>query len=188
MYKRQEVWDVLPEKVQRAIIDKKLKVHVIDARRVAGDLGLRGRINTVMQPCFFALSGILPQEEALDAVRRAVEKTYGRRGPKVVERNLAAVDASLAELHELRVPATVTSTTPLRDVIPTAAPDFVTRVTARILAGEGDLLPVSAMPVDGTFPTGTTRYEKRALAQEIPIWDPDICIDCGKCALSLIHI
>jgi pyruvate-ferredoxin/flavodoxin oxidoreductase len=186
-YPPEEVWDVLPEKVQRAIIDKKLRVHVIDARRVAGDLGLRGRINTVMQPCFFALSGILPQEEALDAVRRAVEKTYGRRGPKVVERNLAAVDASLAELHELRVPATVTSTTPLRDVIPTAAPDFVTRVTARILAGEGDLLPVSALPVDGTFPTGTTRYEKRALAQEIPIWDPDICIDCGKCAIVCPH-
>src|SRR5664279_5456199 len=171
-YPPEEVWDVLPEKVQRAIIDKKLKVHVIDARRVAGDLGLGGRINTVMQPCFFALSGILPQEEALDAVRRAVEKTYGRRGPKVVERNLAAVDASLAELHELRVPATVTSTTPLRDVIPTAAPDFVTRVTARILAGQGDLLPVSALPEDGTFPTDTTRYEKRALAQEIPIWAP----------------
>jgi len=186
-YPPEEVWDVLPEKVQRAIIDKKLKVHVIDARRVAGDLGLRGRINTVMQPCFFALSGILPQEEALDAVRRAVEKTYGRRGPKVVERNLAAVDASLAELHELTVPATVTSTTPLRDAIPTAAPDFVTRVTARILAGEGDLLPVSALPVDGTFPTGTTRYEKRALAQEIPIWDPDICIDCGKCAIVCPH-
>ncbi|NMM35110.1 MAG: pyruvate:ferredoxin (flavodoxin) oxidoreductase [Phycicoccus sp.] len=186
-YPPEEVWDVLPEKVQRAIIDKKLKVHVIDARRVAGDLGLRGRINTVMQPCFFALSGILPQEEALDAVRHAVEKTYGRRGPKVVERNLAAVDASLAELHELTVPETVTSTTPLRDAIPTAAPDFVTRVTARILAGEGDLLPVSAMPVDGTFPTGTTRYEKRALAQEIPIWDPDICIDCGKCAIVCPH-
>ncbi len=186
-YPPEEVWDVLPEKVQRAIIDKKLKVHVIDARRVAGDLGLRGRINTVMQPCFFALSGILPQEEALDAVRRAVEKTYGRRGPKVVERNLAAVDASLAELHELTVPETVTSTTPLREVIPEGAPDFVTRVTARILAGEGDLLPVSALPVDGTFPTGTTRYEKRALAREIPIWDADICIDCGKCAIVCPH-
>jgi len=186
-YPPEEVWDVLPEKVQRAIIDKKLKVHVIDARRVAGDLGLRGRINTVMQPCFFALAGILPQEEAMGAIRHAVEKTYGRRGPKVVERNLAAVDASLAELHELTVPETVTSTTPLREVIPEGAPDFVTRVTARILAGEGDLLPVSALPVDGTFPTGTTRYEKRALAQEIPIWDPDICIDCGKCAIVCPH-
>jgi len=186
-YPSGEVWDVLPEKVQRAIIDKKLKVHVIDAHKVAGELGLRGRINTVMQPCFFALSGILPQEQALAAVRQAVQKTYGRRGQKVVERNLAAVDQSLAQLHELTVPQTVTSTTPLRELIPAGAPDFVTRVTARILAGEGDLLPVSAMPVDGTFPTGTTRYEKRALAKEIPIWDADICIDCGKCAIVCPH-
>ena len=186
-YPTDEVWDVLPEKVQRAIIDKKLKVHVIDAHRVAGELGLRGRINTVMQPCFFALSGILPQEQALEAVRHAVEKSYGRRGAKVVERNLAAVDQSLAQMHVLTVPQSVTSTTPLRELIPAGAPDFVTRVTARILAGEGDLLPVSAMPVDGTFPTGTTRYEKRALAKEIPIWDADICIDCGKCAIVCPH-
>ncbi len=182
-----EVWDALPEVVQRAIIEKNLKVHVIDAHRVARDLGLRGRINTVMQPCFFALSGILPQAEAMDAVRRSVEKSYGRRGRQIVERNLAAVDASLAEMHELTVPARVTSTTSLREVVPSNAPDFVTRVTARILAGEGHLLPVSALPVDGTFPTGTTKYEKRALAQEIPIWDPDICIDCGKCAIVCPH-
>src|SRR5664280_1810920 len=186
-YPPEEVWDVLPEQVQRAIIEKNLKVHVIDAHRLAGELGLRGRINTVMQPCFFALSEILPQEQAIDAVRSAVEKTYGRRGRQVVERNLSAVDRSLAELHELVVPEAVTSTTPLRAVVPPGAPDFVTRVTARILAGEGDLLPVSALPVDGTFPTGTTRYEKRALAQEIPIWDPDICIDCGKCAIVCPH-
>src|SRR5665647_270576 len=186
-YPPDEVWGALPEKVQRAIVEKNLKVHVIDAHRVARELGLRGRINTVMQPCFFALSGILPQEQAIDAVRRAVEKTYGRRGRPVVERNLAAVAASLAELHELTAPEGVTSTTPLREVVPPGAPDFVTRVTARILAGEGDLLPVSALPVDGTFPTGTTRYEKRALAQEIPIWDPDICIDCGKCAIVCPH-
>src|SRR5450631_3475815 len=182
-YPPEEVWDALPEHVQRAIIEKNLTVHVIDAHRVARDLGLRGRINTVMQPCFFALSGILPQEEAIEAIRRSVEKTYGRRGHEVVERNLAAVDQSLAELHELTVPARVTSTTPLREVVPAGAPDFVTRVTARILAGEGHLLPVSALPVDGTFPTGTTKYEKRAIAQEIPIWDADVCIDCGKCAI-----
>jgi pyruvate-ferredoxin/flavodoxin oxidoreductase len=181
------VWDVLPEKVQRAIVDKHLTVHVIDAHRVAADNGLRGRINTVMQPCFFALSGILPREQAIDAVKAAVEKSYGRRGRQVVERNLTAVDASLAELHQLTVPAGVTSTTPMREVVPPGSPDFVTRVTARILAGEGDLLPVSALPVDGTFPTGTTRYEKRALAQEIPIWDADICIDCGKCAIVCPH-
>ncbi|HEY5183302.1 MAG TPA: pyruvate:ferredoxin (flavodoxin) oxidoreductase, partial [Actinomycetes bacterium] len=186
-YPADQVWDVLPERVQRAIIEKSLKVHVIDAHRVARDLGLRGRINTVMQPCFFALSGILPQEQAIDAVRAAVKKSYGRRGHQIVERNLAAIDASLAELHELTVPAQVTSTTPLHEVVPVGAPDFVTRVTARIMAGEGNLLPVSALPVDGTFPTGTTRYEKRALAQEIPIWDPDICIDCGKCAIVCPH-
>jgi len=186
-YPPEQVWDVLPERVQRSIVDKKLKVHVIDAHRVAGEIGLRGRINTVMQPCFFALSGILPQEQAIDAVKQAVEKSYGRRGRQVVERNLEAVDRSLAELHELTVPGTVTSTTPLREVIPADAPDFITRVTARILAGEGHLLPVSALPVDGTFPTGTTKYEKRALAQEIPIWDADICIDCGKCAIVCPH-
>jgi pyruvate-ferredoxin/flavodoxin oxidoreductase len=186
-YPADEVWDALPEPVQRTIIDKSLNVHVIDAHRVARDLGLRGRINTVMQPCFFALSGILPQEQALDAVRRSVEKAYGKRGHKIVEINLAAVDQSLAALHELVIPERVTSTTPLREVVPQGAPDFVTRVTARILAGEGHLLPVSALPVDGTFPTGTTRYEKRSLAQEIPIWDPDICIDCGKCAIVCPH-
>src|SRR5450631_3802948 len=186
-YPPEEVWDVLPELVQRAIVEKNLSVHVIDAHRVAGELGLRGRINTVMQPCFFALSGILPQEQAIDAVRRAVEKTYGRRGRQVVERNLAAVDRSLAELHELTVPERVTSNTPLREVIPEGAPDFVTRVTGRILAGEGHLLPVSALPVDGTFPTGTTKYEKRAIATEIPIWDADVCIDCGKCAIVCPH-
>jgi pyruvate-ferredoxin/flavodoxin oxidoreductase len=182
-----QVWEALPEPVQRAVVQKHLTVHVIDAHRVAGELGLRGRINTVMQPCFFALAGILPREQALDAVRAAVQKTYGRRGRGVVERNLAAVDAALAELHEITVPEEVTSTAPLRQVAPQGAPDFVTRVTARMLAGEGDLLPVSALPVDGTFPTGTTQYEKRALAQEIPIWDPSICIDCGKCAIVCPH-
>jgi len=186
-YPADEVWDMLPERVQRSIVDKKLKVYVIDAHRLAGEIGLRGRINTVMQPCFFALSTILPKEQAIAAVRRAVEKSYGRRGRQVVERNLTAVDRSLAELHELTVPDRVTSTTPLREVIPVGAPDFVTRVTARILAGEGHLLPVSALPVDGTFPTGTTKYEKRALAQSIPIWDADICIDCGKCAIVCPH-
>jgi pyruvate-ferredoxin/flavodoxin oxidoreductase len=186
-YPPEQVWDMLPERVQRSIVDKKLKVHVIDAHRLAGEIGLRGRINTVMQPCFFALSGILPREQAIEAVKAAVEKSYGRRGRRIVELNLTAVDRSLAELHELAVPETVTSTTPLREVIPADAPDFVTRVTARILAGEGHLLPVSALPVDGTFPTGTTKYEKRALAQEIPIWDADICIDCGKCAIVCPH-
>ena len=182
-----EAWDALPMPVQQVILDKQLRVHVIDAHRVAREVGLGGRINTVMQPCFFALAGILPREEAIAAVRDAVVGSYGRRGPEVVDRNLAAIDRALQELHELAVPDRVTSTIDFRPPVPATAPDFVQRVTARILAGEGDLLPVSALPVDGTFPTGTTQYEKRGLAAELPIWDPDICIDCGKCAIVCPH-
>jgi pyruvate-ferredoxin/flavodoxin oxidoreductase len=182
-----EVWDALPAPVQQTIIDRELRVFVIDAARVARDAGLGGRINTVMQPCFFALSGILPRDEAIAAVKGSIEDTYGRRGREVVSRNLAAIDTALAELAEMPVPAQVTSTLGLRPPVPEGVPDFVERVTGRILAGEGDLLPVSALPVDGTFPTGTTKYEKRAIASEIPIWDPSICIDCGKCAIVCPH-
>ncbi|HLZ37263.1 MAG TPA: pyruvate:ferredoxin (flavodoxin) oxidoreductase, partial [Mycobacteriales bacterium] len=168
------VWDALPEPVQRQILDNDLKLYAIDAYRVARELGLGARINTVMQPCFFALSGILPRDEAIAAVKQSVQYTYGRRGPEIVERNIAAIDRSLEELHEVPVSEKVTSTTGMRPAVPPSVPDFVERITARILTGEGDLLPVSALPVDGTFPTGTTRYEKRAIAQEIPIWDPEI--------------
>jgi pyruvate-ferredoxin/flavodoxin oxidoreductase len=182
-----EVWDVLPEPVQRTILERQLKVYAIDAHRVARELGLGGRINTIMQPCFFALSGILEPDEAIAAVKESVRQTYGRRGHEVVDRNIAGIDRALAELAEVPVGDRVTSTLGLRPPVPPEVPDFVERVTARILAGEGDLLPVSALPVDGTFPTGTTRYEKRAIAHEIPIWDPDICIDCGKCAIVCPH-
>jgi pyruvate-ferredoxin/flavodoxin oxidoreductase len=182
-----EVWDVLPEPVQRTILERQLKVYAIDAHRVARELGLGGRINTIMQPCFFALSGILERDEAVEAVRESVRRTYGRRGHEVVDRNIAAVDRALSELAEVPIGDRVTSTLGLRPPVPPDVPDFVERVTARILSGEGDLLPVSALPIDGTFPTGTTRYEKRAIAQEIPIWDPDICIDCGKCAIVCPH-
>ncbi|HLZ37291.1 MAG TPA: pyruvate:ferredoxin (flavodoxin) oxidoreductase, partial [Mycobacteriales bacterium] len=168
------VWDALPEPVQRQILDNDLKLYAIDAYRVARELGLGARINTVMQPCFFALSGILPRDEAIAAVKQSVQYTYGRRGPEIVERNMAAIDRSVEELHEVPVPEKVTSSIGMRPAVPPSVPDFVERVTARILTGEGDLLPVSALPVDGTFPTGTTRYEKRAIAQEIPIWDPEI--------------
>ncbi len=181
------VWDALPAPVQQQILDRDLKVHVIDAYRVAREVGLGGRINTVMQPCFFALSGILPEQEAIAAIKKAVEKTYGRRGPEVVARNMEAIDRALDEMTQIQVGASVTSTVGLRPPVPAHVPEFVERVTARMLAGEGDLLPVSALPVDGTFPTGTTRYEKRAIAQEIPIWDPSICIDCGKCAIVCPH-
>ena len=169
------------------IVDKGLILHVIDAERVAGEVGMGRRINTVMQPCFFALSGVLPTDQALAAIRARIEVTYAKAGPVVVERNLAAVDAALAALHEVPVPITASAGAHRPARVPVTAPDFVTRVTARLLAGEGDLLPVSALPVDGTFPTDTARWEKRALAADLPVWDETICIDCGKCALVCPH-
>ena len=181
------LWDALPEPVQQVVLERNLSLHVIDAHRVAGEVGLGGRINTVMQPCFFALSGVLPKEEALESMRESVRTTYGRRGREVVDRNLAAIDRALEELSEVPVPGRITSTQGRRPAVPEGVPDFVERVTARMLEGRGDLLPVSALPVDGTFPTGTTQYEKRAIAQEIPIWDPDICIDCAKCTIVCPH-
>ena len=181
-----KVWDVLPAEVQRTIIDKELEFHVIDAYRIAREVGLGSRINTVMQPAFFALSGVMPKDEAAAAIKDAVVKTYGKRGQEVIERNIRAIDASLDELEQVEVPARVTADHKMPPVV-TEAPDFVMQITSRIMAGEGELLPVSALPVDGTFPTGTARYEKRSIAQEIPIWDPDICIDCGKCAIVCPH-
>jgi len=162
-------------------------VHVIDALSVARDAGLNGQINTVMQVCFFALSEVLPQDEAIGAIKDAIRKSYGKRGGSVVEANVAAVDASLAALARLPVPDRVTASHSRKLPVPPEAPDFVQRVTARMLADEGDLLPVSAMPVDGVFPTGTARFEKRALAHEIPIWIPELCIDCARCALVCPH-
>ena len=181
-----DVWPHLPRKVQHQIIDKELDVWVIDADAIAADAEMGSRINTVMQPCFFQLSGVLPPDEAIGHIKRWVTDTYGRRGPGVVDRNYAAIDASLAALHRLDVPDEA-SVEPTPVEIPVEVTDFVTRVTSRLLAGEGDLLPVSALPVDGTFPTGTAAYEKRSLAKEIPIWDPDLCIDCGKCAIVCPH-
>jgi pyruvate-ferredoxin/flavodoxin oxidoreductase len=181
------VWDRLPREVQTQLIDKEIDFWVIDAYEVARETGMGSRLNTVMQPCFFKLSGVLPADEAIAKIKQSVEKTYGRRGRTIVERNFAAIDRSLAELHRVDVPAQVTSVHGIGVPIPDDAPDFVQRVTARLMAREGDLLPVSALPVDGTFITGTTQYEKRAIAQEIPIFDPDICIDCGKCAIVCPH-
>jgi len=186
-YPADEVWSHLPVEVQQQIINKDLRCYIIDAHRVARELRLGGRINTVMQPCFFALSGVLPPEQATAALKEAIAEAYGKRGPTVVERNQAAIDRALHELVPLPVPALIDGTLHRMPPLPEAAPDFVKRVTERLLAGEGDLLPVSAFPVDGTFPTGTARWEKRALAQEIPIWDPSICIDCGKCAIVCPH-
>jgi pyruvate-ferredoxin/flavodoxin oxidoreductase len=186
-YGPDEVWDHLPIETQRELIEKRLRFYVVDAQRVANEVGLGARINTVLQTCFFALSGVLPRDEAIVRIKAAIEKSYGKRGRSVLEMNYAAVDRALEGLHEVRVPAAPTSTTAIVPPVPDDAPDFVKRVTAAIIAGHGDRLPVSALPVDGTFPTATTRWEKRSIAQEIPIWDPDICIDCGKCAIVCPH-
>ena len=186
-YGPDEVWDHLPEEVQRDIIERHLDLWVVDADAVARRAGMGLRINTVMQPCFFALSGVVEKEAAIAAIKRWVERTFAKRGDAVVRRNFAAIDAALDALHRVEVPASVTATRRRRPPVPPEAPDFVQRVTARMLAGEGDLLPVSALPVDGTFPVGTAVWEKRTIAQEIPVWDPSICIDCGKCALVCPH-
>ena len=182
-----EVWDHLPRLVQSQIIGKKLKFYVIDGYEVAKQTGMGGRVNTIMQTCFFAISGVLPRNEAIDAIKHSIEKTYGKRGESVVKKNFAAVDASLEHLHEVKVPDKITALFDIRPAVPAAAPDFVQRVTARIIAGEGDDLPVSAMPIDGTFPTATAQWEKRNIALEIPEWDQDLCIQCGKCVLVCPH-
>jgi pyruvate-ferredoxin/flavodoxin oxidoreductase len=182
-----EVWDHLPRLVQRQIIEKKLKFYVIDGYEVGKQTGMGGRINTIMQTCFFAISGVLPREEAIAAIKYTIKKTYGKRGESVVAKNNAAVDAALDHLHEVKVPATVSSSFDLRPYVPAAAPEFVQKVIAKIVAGEGDDLPVSAMPVDGTFPTATAQWERRNIALEIPAWDENLCIQCGKCVLVCPH-
>ena len=183
----QETWDHLPIEAQQHIIGRGLQVWVVDASSVAREVGLGGRINTVMQPCFFALSGVLDRDLAINLVKESVEKRYRRRGRTVIDRNNAAIDRALDGMRQVSVPAEATSTRHVQPPISGSAPDFVRDVTARMLAGHGDLLPVSALPVDGTFPTGTARWEKRQLADAIPIWDADLCIDCGKCAIVCPH-
>ena len=183
-----DTWQHLPGDVQQEILDKKLHVHVIDAYGAAADAGLGRHINTVMQVCFFALSSLVPLELALEETKRAIQHAYRKQGEKIVNENLAAVDAALARLEELTaLPDAVRNTRPHRPLVPSEAPTFVQRVTAVMLAGRGDSLPVSAFPVDGVWPTGTSRWEKRRLAREIPVWDTDICIQCNKCALVCPH-
>ncbi|MDP7022039.1 MAG: pyruvate:ferredoxin (flavodoxin) oxidoreductase [Candidatus Krumholzibacteria bacterium] len=183
----EEVWETLPEKAQRDIIEKKLKLFVIDAYQAARDAGMGRRINTIMQTCFFAISGVLPREEAIEAIKNSIEKTYGKQGAEVVKKNYEAVDRSLEGLHELAIPDSVTSSSTIRPPVPEGAPDFVQKVTAEIIAGRGNELPVSAMPVDGTFPTDTARWEKRNTAFEVPVWDMETCIQCNKCAIICPH-
>jgi pyruvate-ferredoxin/flavodoxin oxidoreductase len=186
-YGPDDVWNHLPVEVQQEIIAKKLKCHVIDAYRVAKASGMGGRINTIMQTCFFAISNVLPREEAIAQIKKAIRKTYARKGQAVVDQNFAAVDQTLAALHEVKIPDAVSATRHQPPIVPEEAPDFVRRVTGVMLANKGDLLPVSAFPVDGTWPSGTTRWEKRAIALEIPEWDPAICIQCNKCVLVCPH-
>ncbi len=187
-YGPDEVWDHLPANIQRTILDKKLDFYVIDAGKVAAEVGMGNRINTIMQSCFFAISKILPRDEAIEKIKAAIKKSYGARGETIVQRNWAAVDAALENLHEVKVPDRVTAREEDRHaLVPDDAPDFVQKVTAVMMAGKGDLLPVSAMPIDGTFPTDTARWEKRSVAREIPIWDADICIECGRCAFVCPH-
>ncbi|MGC9469446.1 MAG: pyruvate:ferredoxin (flavodoxin) oxidoreductase [Anaerolineae bacterium] len=186
-YPADETWDRLPRKVQQQIIDKNLDFYVIDAYDVAREVGLGGRINTIMQTCFFALSKILPRDEAIAEIKDAIKKTYGKRGPKIVEMNYAAVDQALENLHKLEVPAEATSDIEMQPPIKGDAPKFVEDVIAKMILRKGDELPVSAIPADGTFPVGTTQYEKRNIALETPIWDPDVCIQCGKCAMACPH-
>jgi pyruvate-ferredoxin/flavodoxin oxidoreductase len=183
----EEVWDQLPRTTQKQLIEKQIKFYVIDAVSVAKNAGMGGRINTVMQTCFFAISGILPRDEAIDAIKTSIKKTYGKRGEAVVKKNWEAVDASLDHLHEVKVPAAVTSNVDLRPPVPEEAPAFVRDVLGKIMTGDGDALPVSALPVDGTFPSATTQWEKRNVGLEIPVWDPEVCIQCGKCGLVCPH-
>jgi pyruvate-ferredoxin/flavodoxin oxidoreductase len=183
----EEVWNSIPRQTQETIIRKKLRFYVIDGYAVARAAGMGSRINTIMQTCFFAISGVLPREDAIKAIKKAIQDTYGKRGDAVVQKNYAAVDQALAHLHEVKVPATVSAGFDMLPAVSPRAPQFVRNVLGTIITGNGDTLPVSAMPVDGTFPTGTAMWEKRNIAKEIPVWDDAICIQCGKCVLVCPH-
>ncbi len=186
-YPADEVWDKLPRRIQEEIIAKQLKFYVIDATKVAIATGMGRRINTIMQTCFFALSGVLPKEEAIQQIKKAIEKTYSKKGKTVVELNFKAVDSTLDNLFEVKVPGKVSSKLEFPAIVPETAPEFVKEVTAAMMRGEGDLLPVSKLPDDGTYPSATTRWEKRDIATFIPVWEPDICIQCGNCSFVCPH-
>lgn len=186
-YSADEVWDYLPYSIQEIIIKKKLRFYVIDAYKIAKEVGLGARINTIMQVCFFSLSKVIPIEKAIKAIKHHIEESYGKKGEKIVNTNFAAVDNTLANLHEVKVPSKPNSKLPKHLSVPVEAPEFVQKVTAKIIAGKGDDLPVSVFSPDGTFPSGTTQWEKRNIAQEIPAWDPNTCIQCGKCVMVCPH-
>jgi len=182
-----EVWDKLPQECQEQIIAKKIKFYVIDAYKVAKDNNMGVRINTIMQVGFFALSGVLPKDEAIAKIKESIRKTYGKRGEAVVKMNFAAVDAAMNHIHEVKVPGKVTSTVKMRPPVPEEAPEFVRNVLGKMVAGYGDDLPVSAFPPDGTYPTATTQWERRNIALDVPVWEPDLCIQCGKCIMVCPH-
>jgi pyruvate-ferredoxin/flavodoxin oxidoreductase len=186
-YGPNDIWSKLPYAVQQQIIAKKLKLHVIDASKVALSIGLGSRTNTILQTCFFALSGVMSRDEAIAAIKRATEKTYARKGKEIVKKNFEAIDTALANLFEVKIPTTATGDRGVFKFVPDTAPEFVRNVTSVMLALKGDDLPVSALPADGTYPTGTTQYEKRNIAEEVPIWNPDLCIQCGQCAVVCPH-
>ena len=182
-----EVWDALPRPVQKKILAKRIEVYAIDAGQIARDVGLAGRTNTILQTCFFAISGVLPRDVAIGKIKTAIAKTYGRRGTEVVAKNLAAVDHAVDGLHQIEVPGRVTSSRELPAIVPAGAPEFVRTVTAEMMAGRGDDLPVSMLPVDGTYPSGTAAYEKRNISDLVALWDPDLCIQCGNCSFVCPH-
>ncbi len=184
---KEDAWDSLPKEVQQQIIDKKLKFYVIDAISIAQDIGLGPRINVIMQTAFFKISNVIPIDTAVEAIKKAIQKSYGKKGEKVVEMNNKAVDRALESIHEVEIPGKVTSKTEMPPMVPDDAPEFVQTVTGELMARKGDKLPVSKMPADGKFPLGTTKYEKRNIAVNIPEWEPEICIQCGRCSLVCPH-
>jgi pyruvate-ferredoxin/flavodoxin oxidoreductase len=181
------VWDALSRPVQEKILAKGIKLYAIDAGRIAREAGLGRRTNTVLQTCFFAISGVLEREQAIEAIKASIQKTYGKRGAEVVKRNIEAVDSSLAALHQIPVPEQASSRREAPELVPAEAPEFVRTVTAAMMAGQGDQLPVSALPVDGTYPSGTTKYEKRNISDIVAVWDSELCIQCGNCSFVCPH-
>jgi len=186
-YDIHQVWNRLPLKVQQQIKEKNIKCYIINATEVARNTGMTGRINTIMQTCFFALSGVLPKEQAIKQIKKAIEKTYFKKGSKVIDQNFKAVDQTLENLFELRIPDKITARDIIISKIPAHAPEFVRNTTQRMMAGLGDSIPVSAMPADGTYPSGTTQWEKRNISDRIAVWEPDLCIQCGNCSFVCPH-
>lgn len=186
-YDKEHVWDHLPAEVQKQIIEKEAKFYVINAQRLAEEVGMPGRINVIMQTAFFKIAGILPEDEAIALIKKAIEKTYGKKGPEIVANNIKAVDAALDNLFEVDYPKQVTSNIHMKPAVPEDAPKFVKEVTGEIIAGRGEKIPVSKLPDDGTYPLGTTKYEKRNIAERIPVWNPDVCIQCGDCSAVCPH-